>query len=243
MKVQSAPLTKEQAKNMQIEAQKNGVMPETDWNSYNTKELALNLGKQAAISGVVAATVATGFNMAARAFKGEQIEANEVVATALKTGADAGVKCAAAGALKVGSEKGILTIIPKGTPMGIISNLACVAIENVKILGKVATGEYTVSEGLDHVGRTTTAMWMGLTWGAKATLVGAAIGTLIPIPIVGTVVGGLVGGMVGYMAGSKVGQTIYDGFKKVCNTAKTFVKSMWSGLKSVGRKIKNFISW
>ena len=45
-----------------------------------------------------------------------------------------GIKTVTAGALKVAVEKGIITIIPKGTPAGVIANLACISIENVKIL-------------------------------------------------------------------------------------------------------------
>ena len=43
-----------------------------------------------------------------------------------------------------------------------IANIACVGIEDIKILMKVASGELTMQEALDKMGRTTTAMIYGL---------------------------------------------------------------------------------
>ena len=45
-------------------------------------------------------------------------------------------------------------MIPKGTPAGTIANIAHVAVENVKIAGKMATGELTVKEGLEKMEQT-----------------------------------------------------------------------------------------
>lgn len=241
IKSQSKPLTKEQAREMRDVAQKEGRILKTDYNAFNTKELALHLGKNAAFSGMQAAAISTGFNLASKAFKGEKIEGDEVVALALKTGADAGIKSAVTGALHVGVEKGIIRIIPKSMPIGMLANIACVGIENIKIFGKVAIGELTISQGLDHMGRTTTAMWIGLSWGAQCTAIGAMMGTIIPIPVIGNIIGGVVGGMVGYMAGSKVGQTIYNGVKKVCEGAKRIAKTTWEKIKNAKQKIKEFM--
>ena len=235
----SKGITKSQAKNLQLDTQTKNSIPRTDWNSFETKQLALNIGKQAGIAGLGAAAITTGFSLAEQVIKGEGIDADATVELAIKSGADAGVKAAAAGAIKVGAEKGILTIIPKGTPAGTIANIACVAIENVKIIGKVATGELTMSQGLEHMGRTTVSMVYGLGWGAKGMAIGAS--ALSWIPFVGPVVGGLVGGMIGYMAGSKFGTTVFNGLKKVTIGAGKALRSVGSkvvsGLKKIGKKI------
>lgn len=237
--IKSQGLTKQQVKELQSDTQNKTVIPTKEWNNYNTKELAINLGKNAGIVGLQSAAVTTGFNLATRVISGEEIEGSEVIETALYSGADAGIKAAAAGAIKVSSEKGIISIIPKGTPVGVIANIACVGIENAKILAKVATGELSMTEALDKMGRTTTSMAYGLGWGATGSVIGAA--ALAWIPIAGPIVGGLTGGMIGYMAGSKFGSTVYSGVKKVAEVAKSAVKATWNGIKSVGRSIGNGI--
>lgn len=233
--VRSKELTKQQVKDLQLDAQQKNSIPSNDWNKYSNFELAKNIGLQAGLVGVQGAAITTGFNLVAKVLSGEKIETNEMVNIALTSGADAGVKAATAGALKAGVEKGVIGLIPKGTPIGIIADIACLGIENAKILGKLASGELTVMQALDRMGRTSTAMIYGMSWGAKGMAIGAA--ALAWIPVVGPIVGGIVGGMVGYMAGSKVGSAIYTGVSKVYSTAKSVAKATWSGIKSVGRSI------
>ena len=85
-------MTKEQAKYLQLDAQEKNVLPRNDWNSFNTKELALNIGKNAGLAGLNAAIITTGFDLVAKKVQGEQIDADTTIETALKTGADSGVK-------------------------------------------------------------------------------------------------------------------------------------------------------
>lgn len=234
--VKADALTKEEVKRMQEGVQERGERLYADYNIYSTKDLALHLGKEAGRMGVQAAVITAGFDMVNKMVNDEPIEADEVVETALRTGADTGVKAAAAGALKVASEKGVLKIIPKGTAASTIANVACVGIENVKILGKVATGELTMSEGLDEMGKTSTAMVYGLSSGAAGTAIGAM--ALSWIPFVGPVVGGVVGGMTGYMAGSKFGETVYNGAKTVARGLKKAIKKVGKKLWKTGAKLK-----
>lgn len=237
--VKSKILTKQEAKNLQLKTQENGVLPTNNWNTYNTKELALNIGKNAGLVGVQSALITTGFDLVSKAVKGEVIDSDETIELALKTGADSGLKAVVSGTLKVGVEKEIINIIPKGTPAGVIANIACLGIENAKILSKVATNELSMSQALEQMGRTSTSMVYGLGWGATGMEIGA--GLFSCIPVVGTVVGGIVGGMVGYMAGSEFGNEVYSGVKKVKNVATSTARSVWNGVKSVGSKIGNGI--
>lgn len=233
----SKPLSKEDAVKLQKDVQEKGRVPKHDWNVYNTKELALNLGRNAGLAGIHAAVLTTGFDMVSKVVQGEKIEADEVVDLALKSGSDAGVKAAAAGALKVAAEKGMVTLIPPGTPAGMIANIACLGIENAKILAKVATGEISMSEALDKMGRTSTSMIYGLGWGGTGMLMGVWVLSLVPL--VGPLVGGVVGGIVGYMAGSKFGEAVYDGVKKIGHAAKSAAKTAWNTVKSIGNSVKN----
>lgn len=239
VKITSTELTKEQAKDLQLKAQKDGTVPTTDWNTFKNKDLALQIGKNAGLAGLQAAAITTGFSLAAQVINGEGIDTEETVELALKTGVDAGVKSATAGALKVAAEKGILKLIPKGTPMGVIANIACVSIENVKILAKVAKGEITMAQAMDQMGRTTTSMVYSIGWGAAGMTIGAA--ALSWIPIVGPVVGGLAGGIIGSMAGSKFGSAIYNGIKTVGKGIVNTCKSAWNGIKNFAGRVKRGI--
>lgn len=236
----SNPLTKSDAEKMRDEAQ-SGNWNDLNWNEYTTKDLAIGIGKQTGYAALQGAAIGVGFDVAQKVWNGEEIEADEVVETALTSGADAGVKAATAGALKVGAEKGIIKVIPKGTPASTIANIACVAVENVKVLGKVATGELTVREGVEKMAETTVSTTAGLI-GAK---IGTSIGTVLGP--VGNAVGGFIGGTVGYMAGSKVGQTIVKGAKKGRDVAVETVKTVASGIKEAASTVvdgvKSGVSW
>ena len=223
----SAPLSKERAQELQEEAQ-SGKWNDLNWNEYKTKDLAIGIGKQAGQAALMGAATGVGFDVAQKVWNGEEIKGEELVETAVVSGADFGVKAAAAGALKVGAEKGIIKVIPKGTPAGTIANIAYVAVENVKVVGKMATGELTVKEGLEKMEQTTVATVAGIAASTKGAAIGAAVGSVLGP--VGTVVGGFIGGTIGYMAGSKVGETIVKGVQKIR-------KTVTDGIKSAGKAI------
>lgn len=229
-------------KALQEKAQRDGVAPEMDYSHYQTKDLAMGIGKNAGVMALQSAAVTTGLNVAAKIFKGEEIDADELVEVAIKTGADTSIKTVTAGTLQVAIRKGIIKFIPKATPAGVIANIACVGIENVKILAKIASGELSVTKGIDQMGRVTTSMVGGL-WGVAK---GAAIGAKLTgwVPVIGpglAVVTGFVGGMVGYFGGSKLGDAVYSAGKKVARAAKTVAKAAWNGIKSAGRALGNGI--
>ena len=234
--------TKEDMKSIQIAAQESNTPPEMDYNSFRTKDLAMSIGKNAGVMALQAAAVTTGLSVVGKLFKGEPVDSDELIETAIKTGADTSVKVVTAGTLQVAVGKGILKFIPKTTPAGIIANIASVGIENAKILAKVASGELSITKGIDHMGRTTTSMVGGLCGMAKGAAAGATLAACVPVlgPALG-VVTGFVGGMVGYFGGSKLGDCIYGVGKTVAKTAKSIAKTAWEGMKSIGRGVKNFI--
>lgn len=236
--VEGKKFTKEELKELQKHAQEDGVLPTMDYSHFKTKDLAMSIGKNAGAMALQSAAVTTGLTIANKVFNGEEIEADEMVEIAIKSGADTGVKTVTAGTMQVAIRKGIIKFIPKSTPAGVIANIACVGIENIKIIYRIATGQLSITKGLDQMGRTTTSMVAGL-WGmAKGTGIGAAMTAWIPVigPVL-AVATGFIGGMVGYFCGSKVGDTIYNTGKKVANAAKTVAKAAWNGIKSAGRAI------
>ncbi|MEG2985531.1 MAG: hypothetical protein RR835_12580 [Peptostreptococcaceae bacterium] len=246
--VKSTPLSKSDAKGIQKEAQ-SGNWNDLNWNEYKTKDLAIGIGKQAGYAAIQGAAIGAGIDVATKVWNGEEIKGEEVVEQALISGADFGIKAAAAGALKVGVEKGIVKVIPKGTPAGIIANIAYVGIENAKIACKVATGELTIQEGMEQMEQTTVSTVAGLAAGAKGTVIGAKIGMVFGP--VGAAIGGFIGGTVGYMAGAEVAKTVVKGVQKVREKAKNIIKdtgnyiresaqNAWQSAKSFGRSL---FSW
>lgn len=239
----SNPLTKERAKQMQDEVQSDN-WNELNWNEYAAKDLAFGIGKQAGYAALQGAAIGVGFDVAQKLWNGEEIEAEEVVETALVSGADFGIKAAAAGALKVGVEKEIITVIPKGTPAGTIANIAHVAVEDVKVVGKMMSGELSFKEGVEKIEQTTVSTVAGLATMGKGTAIGAAVGTVFGP--VGTAIGGFVGGTIGYMAGSKVGETVVKGVQKIRDGAMKVAEKVSSSIKNVASTvsdgIKNFCS-
>lgn len=239
--VSSKPLTKEQAKELQEKAQTGNFM-DADWNDYVAKDIAIGIGKQTGYACLQGAAVSAGMAIATKVWNGEPIDGEEVVETAIVSGADFGVKTATAGALKVASEKGVLKIFSKGTKGSTFANIAFVAIENVKVLGKVATGELTAKEGLDAMQQTTASCVAGIAASTKGAAIGATIGSVLG-PL-GTTVGGFIGGTIGYMAGSKVAQTVVKGVQKVRDQAVEVIKSassaLFGGVKSLFRSLPEF---
>ena len=237
----STALSKQSAKDLQKEAQ-SGKWNDLNWNEYKAKDIAMGIGQQVGQAALMGAAIGVGFNVAQKVWDNEPVDGEEIVKTALISGADFGIKAATAGALKVGVEKGIISVIPKGTPAGTIANIAYVGIENVKVIGKMATGELTFKEGIDKMEQVSVSTLAGIATSIKGAAIGATVGTVFGP--VGTAVGGFVGGTVGYMAGSKIGETVVKGVQKVREVAKDVVKSvgsiyetsvntLWTGLKSL----------
>lgn len=238
--------TKEEMKALQEKAQSENTAPVLDYSHYQTKDLAINIGKNAGAMALQAAAVTTGLNIAAKIFKGEVIDEDELVETAINTGVDTSIKTVTAGTLEVAIRRGVIRFIPKTTPAGVIANIACVGIENVKILGKIASGKLSVTKGLDQMGRVTTSMVGGLCCMAKGAAKGAAIGAKLAwVPVVGpgiAVATGFIGGMAGYFGGSKLGESIYNTGKKVAAAAKVVAKPAVDILKAAKDKAVEKVS-
>lgn len=236
-KASSKPLTKDEAQKMRDEAQKKGNFLGQDWSAYSNKDIALGIGKQVGIGTLQGAAVGVGFQIAEKIWNDEPIDGEEIIKTAITTGADSGVKIATASALKVASEKGILTLLPRGTSANTFTAIATVAIENIKVAAKVMSGELTPKEGLLAMEQTTGSCVAGIVVAAKGAACGATIGAVLGP--VGSAVGGFVGGIVGYMAGSTLGKAVIKGAQKIRDVAVTVIKGIGSAVKEGLNTIKN----
>lgn len=228
----SNPLTKAEAKQRQNEAQ-SGNLSELDWNEYRTRDLSKGIARSIGGAAVQGAAISVGFDIAQRLWNGEEINGEEVVETALSSGADGGIKAAAAGAVKVGAEKGFVPAVLKDTSAA--ASVAIVAVENIKVLGKMMSGELSGKEGVEKMEQTTVATVAGLSSMGKGSAIGATIGAAFGP--VGSAIGGFLGGTIAYMAGSKIGETITKGVQKVRNIVLEGVRAVGSAITAVGSAI------
>lgn len=232
--VTSKPLTKAEVKELQEQAQRGNFL-NTDWSDYAAKDIARGIGKQVCQASLQGAAIGAGMNIVGKVWNGEPIDGEEVVKDAIVSGADFGVKAATAGALKTAVEYDVIDILPKDTPGSTYANIAFVAVENIKVVGKVATGELTPKEGLDTMEQTTVACVSGLNASAIGADVGAVVGSVLGP--VGTTIGGFLGGTLGYMAGSTVAKNVVKGMQKVRDAAISCIKSGMSTLKNSFRSM------
>ena len=159
----------------------------------------------------------------------------EFAESAAKSGATAAGMAAVSGGLVVAAKKGFLGAALKSVKGNVIANAACAAVENVKIIAKLGSGELTGAEALDAAGRANCSLVGSLALAAKGAGIGASIGAALGP--VGAVVGGFVGGVVGGIGGSVIGEAIYEGAKKVCKTVCKIVSSCASAVCNTVGKI------
>lgn len=251
-KIESTPLSKEEAKAKQEQAQKEGKIDEYTWNDANKGVIARKIGGRAALSAAFAIGLQGARIVGRRIWnwitgqENQSVEEDvkEFAVSAIKSGASAGVTVATSGALTVAARSGWLGKLLMKTPAGHIAAAACVGIENVKVLYKFAKGELTGEEAIDQAGRATCSVLGGMALGAKGASIGASIGTVFGP--VGTAIGGIAGGLIGGIAGSTVGEAVFSAGKKivsfVANTVRTVATGIVNAAKSVVSGVKNFFS-
>ena len=164
--------------------------------------------------------------------QGETLDVKKISQSSLEGGGDFAAKQTLASFLKVGSEKGIINVIPKGTSMETITNISCVAIEDAKIAVKVGKGELTAAEGAGQAVETTASTGVGVLAASKGAVIGkglgaaggTAIASFVASPAagvvgakVGEVVGEVVGGSIGYLVGSGAAENFVKGAKEMLN--------------------------
>ena len=99
--VKGRSFTKAEMKQIQKQAQEDGIMPVLDDYYYSTKEYALSIGKNAGVTALQMVAVTTGLDVIAKVCQGKEIRTDEMVETALRSGTDTGVKVVASGTLHV----------------------------------------------------------------------------------------------------------------------------------------------
>jgi len=250
--VKSTPLSKQEAEALQEKAQAEEEARQYDWNDTNRINIARQIGKQALVGACIAAGMQGARILSRRAwnwFNGrENPSANEDLKeffeSSLRASTQTAAQVAVSGAVVVAAKNGWLGSVLRNTPAGLITNIACVGLQNAKILYKLGKGELTKDEALDAIGNTTVTTTIAIAGATKGAALGAAIGTVFGP--VGTAVGGFVGGVAGGIAGGQIGEVVYNAGKAVAKTAVKVAATVLDGagrvLESVGRGISNFAS-
>lgn len=256
--VESHGLTKEEAKNFQSGIQ-NGNEKSADigYENVETINMLKSTGKMAVRNAVLAGVASAGFNIGKKIITGEEIETEEVVAEAVKTGGNIGVSTAVSGALATAAKKGITKGVLANN--NVISAIAFSTVECVSSLYKMGTGEYSFKEGMDSIGENLTAGYIS----AKSFIIGSQLGIvaaakfatlagMMAAPAAAVTVSGVVGGTLLAMAGNSIAETVYNGTKAVVKetvkaaktvvsaryeTVKTVAGCAWSGMKAVGNAV------
>ena len=233
-KVRSTALSKADAKKMQENAQKLDAVKNdlTFEKNVAVKDLAPELGKQGVQSFLIGGIYGAGKETISQLKQGETLDVKKISQSSLEGGGDFAAKQTLASFLKVGSEKGIINVIPKGTSMETITNISCVAIEDAKIAVKVGKGELTAAEGAGQAVETTASTGVGVLAASKGAVIGkglgaaggTAIASFVASPAagvvgakVGEVVGEVVGGSIGYLVGSGAAENFVKGAKEMLN--------------------------
>ena len=250
--VKSRPLSKEEARQLQEKAQQEAESRQYDWNDTNRATIARQIGKQA-VAGACIAVGMQGTRILARRFWNrlngrENPSANddlkEFFESSLRAGTNTAAQVAVSGAVVVAVKNGWLGAALRNTPAGLITNIACVGLQNAKVLYKFGKGELTGEEAVDAIGNTTVTTTMAIAGATKGASLGAAIGTVFGP--VGTAIGGFVGGVAGGIAGGQIGEVVYEAGKSVARTATrvaaTVLESAGRAAEWVGNGLRNLAS-
>lgn len=239
--VKSQPLSKEEAKALQEKAQQEQEARQYDWSDTNRLEITKQIGKQALISACITAGLQGTRILARRAWnflngrKNPSVDKDlrEFFQSTLRSTKHTSVQIAVSGGVVVAVKNGWLGAALRGTPAGLLANIACIGLQNAKTLYKLGKGELSQDEALDTLGHTTTTAVGALMMATKGASLGAAVGAVLGP--VGAAVGGFVGGVAGGIAGSEVGEAVYIAGKAIAKKAIDTAEKVKKTVKQVGK--------
>lgn len=239
-------VTYDEVVEIQRRVQQKGIVPEKNWRNADAGVICKHIGIKAVQSGILAmgfqAVRIAGKRMwnGLTGQKNPTIEAdlNEFGECAIKSGANAGMTTAVAGGLTLAVRRGVFgSAFVKVSPC-VIGNLACLAVENIKIFSELGSGKISSKEALDRSCNNTCALLGSL---AVGTEFAAAVGTALA-PGIGTVVGGVVGSLVGSVGGHAIYQGAKAAVRAVGNFVSRVASSVGSAVSCTWSAVKNLFA-
>ena len=226
----SLPVNENQSEIIDIDSIPTEEFEEDKWNHYRLKDALKKTACEAGRSALVEISDNLYSDMVERGV-GEVLSDKETIIDTLVSGADTGLKKAAAGALTVASENGI---IPESSVES-LSTIAHRAIESLKTFGEVFKGNMTLTEAVIEIKNTAVATvkslfsldsdncesLVGESFGAKAVKIGAKV--------------------IGFVGKRVFGFDVAGAVKKVAVVAKPIVKGAVKAVKKVGSFIRNLL--
>lgn len=213
-----------------------------EYSTYQLKELALDIGKNASAYGIQSATSTVGTMLVDKIMGVENITPNQIIQEALKSGVDTSMQVISSGALKIVSDNQLLQCLPPSTPAGIIASICSGGVETTKILSRIASGEITITKGIEQFGRLGVSMIQNLWVIAKETSFKEVVTRYLPF--LGpkfAVASEIVGTIVAFMGGTDFGKLIVTTKNKVASAAKVVAKTAVQGLKKAKQVLQSGI--
>lgn len=217
-------------------------MTEGGYTSYQLKEMALDIGKNASAYGIQSAASTVGTLLAAKIMEGENIKVNQIIQEAFQSGVDSSMQIVASGALEIASKNQLLQCFPETTPVEIIASVSSIGIEGAKILARVASGEITFTKAIEQFGRLGISVVKNLWTIAKNTSVKEVVKRFLPF--LGpkfAIIAETVGTVMSFMGGTEFGKLIVDTKIKVASAAKAVAKTAVQGLQKARQFVSNGI--
>jgi len=247
VKVAGSPLTR----NLLDQCMNGDLLGKVEKVMDNPGQAIKEVAENAMTSGILSAGFMGGLEKLANNAPVENVKVRDLVETALQTGNLQGVKVAASGALATYVQKGMTKLIPKNTPVSIISGIASTGIEAINIMNKVSNGAMSASDALGEFANAKLAMVFDNVWGKYATRK-AMMAVTSCIPIAGPYLTGLVASGTLDFVGTAIKRKVVNTVKtviapavktvvrKVCSTVKSVGQSIWNGAKSFVKSICSF---
>lgn len=212
------------------------------WNKYKMKDLVTETVRQAGDTAL--RTTASDLYEKTMEYGLKTVLTDKaLISESIINGASSGLKIATAGAMEIANGNNVFPVDGSDTESRAL--IAGVAIENVKTLGRVASGEIGIADGLKEMQNISVATVAAIIK-SKAINIGSKIGKKIGTTIgavfgpIGAAVGHFAGGVIGKMAGTKVGSKIIETAKRVGSAAKSVVSRVANGARNVFNKVKSF---
>ena len=236
-----------------LQADKGGILefdpksvievPPISSNSLHNFNIALNIAKQASVTGIANSALDYGLNLAFTAENIDDMKNAHIIAKAFYSNDDEDIKRAASAALVVAYEKKLLPSIPGELSLQAsvrtLTGITSFGIENIKIFSRLSAGNISSLYALESFARNSIALFTGISCEKIGAGIGASLFSFIPV--VGTTVGAVVGGLVGRMIDSKIATTVRSGVKKIKSIAKSFATATWQTVKSTVSTVSNGI--
>lgn len=212
------------------------------WNKYKMKDLVTETVRQAGDT-ALRTTASDLYEKTMEYGLKTVLTDKDLISESIINGASSGLKIATAGAMEIANENNVFPVDGSDTESRAL--IAGVAIENVKTLGRVASGEIGIADGLKEMQNISVATVAAIIK-SKTINIGSKIGKKIGTTIgavfgpIGAAVGHFAGGVVGKMAGTKVGSKIIETAKRVGSAAKSVVSRVANGARNIFNKVKSF---